>query len=66
MPIIAFDSTAVGETLGTGGMLISNKYPAKTAELMHMVIEISELREKMIQDGPDTYTHLTLPTNPIL
>ncbi len=38
VPVVAFDSTAVGGTLGSGGILLGRKSPAETAELMHLVI----------------------------
>lgn len=51
VPVIAFDSTAVGDTLGQGGILLARKAPAETAELMHLIISDPELRNKMIAAG---------------
>ena len=51
VPVIAFDSTAVGETLGKGGLLLGYKAPAATAELVHKVINDAPLRKSLVDAG---------------
>ena len=51
LPIIAFASTAVPETLGDGGALIGAKAPAQTAELMSLIINDSALRTRLVDAG---------------
>ncbi len=51
VPVIAFDSSAVGETLGDGGLLVGRKSPAELAELMAVVMSDGGLREKLKQQG---------------
>lgn len=48
IPIIAYDSTAVGETLGGSGVLLTDKSPQIVAEAIHKVINDSELRSKVV------------------
>ena len=51
LPIIAFDSTAVGETLADAGLLVKSKHPGKIAELMDVVVTNEELRKEIIARG---------------
>lgn len=51
VPIIAYASTAVPDTLGEGGVLISRKAPAETAELIDLVIRDQMLRSRLIAAG---------------
>ena len=50
IPIIAYDSTAIGETLGGSGILLKEKDPAFTAEVIHRVVSDEKLRAQMIAD----------------
>jgi glycosyltransferase involved in cell wall biosynthesis len=50
VPIIAYKSSAVGETLGNGGILVLDKDYQATAELMHIVLNDSKLRHTMIKN----------------
>ncbi len=43
IPIIAYDSCAVGETLSEGGILLPFKDPAETAAAMHYLLHRQEL-----------------------
>lgn len=45
VPIVAYDSSAVGETLGEGGILLKDKNPVETAAVMNKVIKDNKLRE---------------------
>lgn len=51
VPVIAFDSTAVGDTLGDGGVLLGRKAPAELAVLMNIVITDPSVREQMVAAG---------------
>lgn len=49
IPIIAYDSTAVGETLGGSGFLLEDKDPKVVAEAINIVATNEEVRETMIK-----------------
>lgn len=49
VPIIAYNSTAVGETLGGSGLLLEDKDPRVVAEAINMVVTRQDLREKMVR-----------------
>lgn len=51
VPVIAYDACAVGETLGEAGILLGQKLPAETAELMNIVITDKSVREELQQRG---------------
>lgn len=60
LPIIAYDSTAVGGTLGGAGVLLGEKNPLETAGMINYIVNHPELREKMIQNGKErlkTFDH---------
>ncbi len=48
VPIIAYDSSAVGETLGGSGLLLAEKDPKIVAEVIHKVVSDEDIRTKMI------------------
>lgn len=50
IPIIAYDSSAVGETLGKGGILLKEKNALETAALMDRVLRDKELKQKIIDN----------------
>ena len=49
VPIIAFDSSAIGDTLGGSGLLLQDKSPQVVAEAVSMVIENKKLREQILE-----------------
>jgi len=49
LPVIAYDSCAVAETLGRSGVLVQKKEHAKIAELMHICLSEPAVRDKMMQ-----------------
>ena len=51
LPIIAYESSAIPETVGSGGVLVNRKSPAELAELVVELSENSQLRKKVIQAG---------------
>lgn len=50
VPIIAYDSSAVGGTLGGAGILTSSKNPVFTAKLIDRVVHDEKLKSKLISD----------------
>ncbi|MBI4384068.1 MAG: glycosyltransferase family 4 protein [Nitrospinae bacterium] len=50
IPIMAYDSSAVPETLGGAGALIKEKKFPEIAELAHYILENGELRKKLAAD----------------
>lgn len=47
IPIIAYDSTAVGHTLGNAGILLKKKEPLEVAGMINYVIEHPEMRTEI-------------------
>lgn len=53
VPIIAYDSSAVTETLGGAGLLLKSKNPALVAEAIDRVIQDKNLRTALIENGTE-------------
>lgn len=51
VPIIAYDASAVPETLGNGGIIINDKNPVLVSYIMHEVAMNQTLRKDMINAG---------------
>jgi glycosyltransferase involved in cell wall biosynthesis len=49
LPVVAYDCTAVPQTMGRGGILIKNKNADLVAELVRITAEDQKLREKIIR-----------------
>ena len=49
VPIIAYDSCAVGETLGGSGLLLKDKRPEVVAEAIRMIMTDSKLKQQLIE-----------------
>lgn len=49
-PIVAYDSSAVGETLGGSGFLLDRKDPVETAMVMDRILKTPELKEKILEN----------------
>ena len=49
LPIIAYNSSAIAETLGEGGFLVNEKDYAAIAELMHLLKTNEQLRRSVIE-----------------
>lgn len=60
LPIIAYDSCAIGETLGKSGILIQRKEHAKIAEVMNIVLNDSAMREKLFNESRDQLSKFSL------
>lgn len=50
-PVIAYDGSAISETLADGGILVKNKNPALLAELMFEVSRNTSLRDSLVERG---------------
>ena len=50
IPIVAYNSTAVPDTLGDSGILVNHKKFGEIAELIHMIIGNKTLRDEIIQN----------------
>jgi len=50
IPIIAYNSTAIPDTLGGSGVLVDNKDPAFVSRLIDKVLNDHELREKIVSE----------------
>lgn len=48
IPVIAYNSSAIGETLGKGGVLVNDKNALEIAGLMNKVLNDKELQKKII------------------
>lgn len=51
VPIVAYNSTAVGDTLGGAGLLLEEKDPALIAASIDRMLKDKELRDSFIQKG---------------
>ncbi len=49
IPIIAYECTAVPETLGESGILVKDKDPAKVSFIIEQIIKNEELQKEMIE-----------------
>lgn len=50
VPILAYNSSAIKETLGNGGVLVNNKNYFMISELMRITIENQQFREEIIKE----------------
>ena len=48
VPVIAYDTGAVSETLGGGGILVHEKNIDEIAELAHLLVTDPELRDRVL------------------
>lgn len=51
LPVVAYSSSALTDTVGAGGILLGEKRPAEVGELLHRVATDHELRTKLISAG---------------
>lgn len=59
LPVIAYDSSAVADTVGNGGIIVKEKRHAEIAELAGLVATDSELRQRLIQAGKERVSQLS-------
>ena len=50
VPIIAYDSSAIGDTLGRAGILIKEKNPLETAGMINYLVENKEFYDQIVED----------------
>lgn len=60
LPVVAFDSSAVPETLGDGGVLLGEKDPAIVAATVHRVVTDEPLRRQLTAAGRERLQHFAL------
>jgi glycosyltransferase involved in cell wall biosynthesis len=61
LPVVAFDAAAVGETLGTGGLVLQEKSPSVVAVAVHRILSDESLRTAMRQAGHARLQDFALP-----
>ncbi len=60
LPVIAYDSSALSDTVGAGGILIKDKRHAEIAELVGMVATDQNFRKQMIDAGKKRVAELSV------
>jgi glycosyltransferase involved in cell wall biosynthesis len=61
VPVLAYDAAAVGETLGSGGLVLTDKSPAVVAVAAHRAITDVVVREAMVIAGENRLADFALP-----
>lgn len=51
IPVVAWDTTAVGETMGGAGIMLPDPSPLATAEAVALVLEDAKLRDELVNRG---------------
>lgn len=59
LPVIAYASSALPETIGQGGVLVHAKKPAELAELVHTVCTDEVLKEQLVKAGRERVAELS-------
>ncbi len=59
LPVIAYASCAVQETLGDGGLLLKNKDPEKIAELIDLVLSNEAIKKQMKTNAQTQLAHFS-------
>jgi L-malate glycosyltransferase len=57
VPVVAWATTAVGETVGDAGVLVAERDPALIAEAVAEVVRNAPLREQLVARGRDRVRH---------
>ena len=63
VPVIAYASTAVPDTVGDAGILLPDKNPVLVAEAAHRVLDDSALRGRLISAGHQRIEHFSMANN---
>ena len=53
VPVVAYDATAVPETLGDGGLLLTDKSPVNVAAVVDRVVRSTAVREELVAAGQE-------------
>lgn len=61
VPVVAFASTAVPETMGDAGVLLQDKSPDRVAAAAHAVLSDQSLRDALVARGVSRLEHFSLP-----
>lgn len=48
IPVVAYDTSAIGETMGNSGVLMKTNSPSVTARVIHQVLQSPELQKEII------------------
>jgi len=51
LPIVAFDSCAIAETLGDAGVLVQEKNPHVTAQVMEQILSDEQTRSRLVESS---------------
>lgn len=60
IPVIAYDAAAIGETLGTGGILLDDKSPSTIASVWNRIATDSVLRDALLEAGSARLKHFAI------
>ena len=63
LPVVAYASTAVPETVGDGALCLPNKSPATVAAAVHRVLSDGEVREALIVAGRRRVAHFDIESS---
>jgi glycosyltransferase involved in cell wall biosynthesis len=61
LPVVAFDAAAVGETTGTGGLVLTDKSPTTVAVAVHRILSDGTVRDAMVSAGNARLADFALP-----
>lgn len=61
VPVVAFGSTAVTETIGAGGICLPSKEPSRVAAAVHLVLSDADLRARLVAAGRAHLGEFALP-----
>ena len=59
IPVVAWNNTAVGETVGDAGVLLDSPAPAPAAEAVTLLLEDRGLRDELVARGKQRAAHFT-------
>ncbi|MCB0330095.1 MAG: glycosyltransferase [Bdellovibrionales bacterium] len=62
LPVVAYSSSALPETIGEGGVLVNSKEPAHLAVLFDEILRSSDLRSKLVIAGRSRVAELSYDT----
>lgn len=63
VPVVAYSSSALPETVGTGGLLLSGKDPVLVATAVDRVLGDDALRQSLVTAGRARVEHFSLPNS---
>jgi glycosyltransferase involved in cell wall biosynthesis len=63
VPVVAYDVAAVGETVGSGGLLLDDKSPMVVAAAVDRVVKDLALSRRLADGGRKRAAELTMPAS---